>query len=142
MPWLPSGRLPCRIVTIPHGAPVTRSATSYANGDATSGQRARAYPGTVLTTGVFGKLGVIGQVGVLAGVAGLLVGGLAVPAVDATGIIVRNGANKFNDLQAGTIGELPVRSQILDSQGHLIAYYYPRGIDRQPVAYNQIAPVM
>jgi membrane peptidoglycan carboxypeptidase len=96
----------------------------------------------VLTTGVFGKLGVIGQVGVLAGVAGLLVGGLAVPAVDATGIIVRNGANKFNDLKAGTIGELPVRSQILDSQGHLMAYYYPRGIDRQPVTYNQIAPVM
>jgi membrane peptidoglycan carboxypeptidase len=96
----------------------------------------------VLTTGVFGKIGVVGQVGVLAGVAGLLVGGLAVPAVDATGLIVRNGANKFNNLKAGTIGELPVRSEILDSQGHLLAYYYPRGIDRQPVSYNQIAPVM
>jgi membrane peptidoglycan carboxypeptidase len=91
---------------------------------------------------VFGKIGVVGQVGVLAGVAGLLVGGLAVPAVDATGLIVRNGANKFNNLKAGAIGELPVRSEILDSQGHLLAYYYPRGIDRQPVSYNQIAPVM
>jgi membrane peptidoglycan carboxypeptidase len=97
----------------------------------------------VLTTGVvLGKIGVVGRVGVLAAVAGLLVGGLAVPAVDATGLIVRNGANKFNGLKAGTIGELPVRSEILDSQGHLIAYYYPRGIDRQPVTYSQIAPPM
>src|ERR1700756_1313266 len=106
MPWLPSGRPPCQIVTIPHGAPVTRSATSYANCDPTSAQRARQYSGTVLTTGVFGKIGVVGRIGLLAGVAGLLVGGLAVPAVDATGLIVRNGANKFNNLKAGTIGEL------------------------------------
>ena len=96
----------------------------------------------MLTTGVFGKISVAGRAGVLAGVAGLLVGGLAVPAVGAVGIMVRNGANKFNNLKAGTIGELPVRSEILDSQGHLIAYYYPRGIDRQPVTYSQIAPVM
>ncbi len=96
----------------------------------------------MLTTGVFGKISVAGRAGVLAGVAGLLVGGLAVPAVGAVGIMVRNGANKFNNLKAGTIGELPVRSEILDSQGHLMAYYYPRGIDRQPVTYSQIAPVM
>jgi membrane peptidoglycan carboxypeptidase len=142
MPWLPSGRLPCLIVTIPHGATVTRSATSYAYSDVTSAQRATQYPDTVLTTGVLGKISVAGRVGVLAGVAGLLVGGLAVPAVDATGLIVRNSANKFNNLKAGAIGELPVRSKILDSQGHLIAYYYPRGIDRQPVNYSQIAPEM
>ncbi|HEY9242696.1 MAG TPA: transglycosylase domain-containing protein [Streptosporangiaceae bacterium] len=96
----------------------------------------------MLTTGVFGKIGVAGRVGVLAGVTGLLVGGLAVPAVGAVGIMVRNSANNFNNMKAGTIGELPVRSKILDSQGHLIAYYYPRGIDRQPVSYSQIAPVM
>ena len=96
----------------------------------------------MLTTGVFGKINVIGRVGVLAGVAGLLVGGLAVPAVGSVGIIVRNGANKFNNLKAGTIGQLPVRSEILDSQGNLLAYYYPKGIDRQPVSYNQISPVM
>ncbi len=136
-----------RLSTLPDSdhserAPVTRSATSYAYSDVTSAQRARQYPDTVLTTGVFGKISVAGRAGVLAGVAGLLVGGLAVPAVDATGLIVRNSANKFNNLKAGTIGELPVRSKILDSQGHLIAYYYPRGIDRQPVSYKQIAPVM
>ncbi len=96
----------------------------------------------MLTTGVFGKISVAGRAALLAGVAGLLAGGLAVPAVGAVGIMVRNSANNFNNMKAGTIGELPVRSQILDSQGHLIAYYYPRGIDRQPVTYNQIAPVM
>jgi membrane peptidoglycan carboxypeptidase len=96
----------------------------------------------VLTTGVFGKISVVARAGVLAGVAGLLAGGLAVPGVAAVGLIVRNGANHFNNMKAGTIGELPVRSEILDSQGHLIAYYYPRGIDRQPVTYSQISPVM
>ena len=142
MPWLPSGHLPCRIVTIPHGAPVTRPRPLTQTVTRHRGQRGQAYPGTVLTTGVLGKIGVVGRVGVLAGVAGLLVGGLAVPAVGATGLIVRNGANKFNNLKAARSASCRSAREILDSQGHLIAYYYPRGIDRQPVSYNQISPVM
>ena len=35
-----------------------------------------------------------------------------------------------------------MRSEIVDDQGKLLAYYYPRGIDRVPVAFAQIAPVM
>ena len=35
-----------------------------------------------------------------------------------------------------------MRSEILDSKGHLLAYYYPRGIDREPVSFNQISPIM
>ena len=78
----------------------------------------------------------------LAAVAGLLGGALLVPAVGAVGLVTRNAANKFNNMKSGVIGQLPVRSEILDSHGRLLAYVYPRGIDREPVSYNQISPVM
>jgi membrane peptidoglycan carboxypeptidase len=54
----------------------------------------------------------------------------------------RNGADKFNQLATPSLGQLPVRSEILDASGHLIAYYDPRGIDRVPVSSAQIAPSM
>ncbi len=95
-----------------------------------------------MTPGLIGRASIAGRVLLLAAVAGLLAGALAVPAVGAVGLVTRNAANKFNDMKAGVIGELPVRSEILDSQGNLLAYIYPRGIDREPVSYNQIAPVM
>ena len=41
-----------------------------------------------------------------------------------------------------SLGQIPSRSEILDANGNLIAYYYPKNIYRVPVAYNQIAPVM
>ena len=40
------------------------------------------------------------------------------------------------------LGQLPVRSEIFDRKGHLITYYYPSGIDRVPVTYDQISPLM
>ena len=45
-------------------------------------------------------------------------------------------------MKTGAIGQLPVRSEILDSKGRLLAYFYPRGIDREPVTFNQISPIM
>jgi membrane peptidoglycan carboxypeptidase len=97
---------------------------------------------TVLTRGLIGRAGIAGRIGLLAVVAGLLGGALVVPAVGAVGLVTRNTADKFNNMKTGVIGELPVRSEILDSRGRLIAYYYPRGIDREPVSYNQISPIM
>ncbi len=41
-----------------------------------------------------------------------------------------------------TLRRLPSRSEILDSSGNLIAYYYPNHIYRVPVSYNQISPYM
>jgi membrane peptidoglycan carboxypeptidase len=97
----------------------------------------------VLTPGLIGRrAGIAGRAALLAAVAGLLAGALAVPAVGAVGLVTRNAANKFNNMKSGVIGQLPVRSEILDSQGHLLAYFYPRGVDREPVSFNQIAPVM
>jgi membrane peptidoglycan carboxypeptidase len=85
----------------------------------------------------------------VAAAAGLLFAALAVPAVGGIGIITRDAANKFNNLAVPSLGQLPVRSEILDEHGHALAYYYPSGfgskntpIDRIPVSYGRIAPVM
>jgi membrane peptidoglycan carboxypeptidase len=81
-----------------------------------------------------------------------------VPVVAATGVLVRNEADKFTTLSLSAQG-LPQRSEILDRNGHLLAYvygvdvpYYKTttrasalqyfGWDRQPVSYDQIAPDM
>jgi membrane peptidoglycan carboxypeptidase len=74
--------------------------------------------------------------------AGLLVAAVLVPVIGATGVAVRDAANGFNTLSVPSIGQVPSRSEILDSDGNLIAYYYPNNIYRVPVSYDQIAPVM
>ena len=83
---------------------------------------------------------------------------MVLPVVAATGVLVRNQADKFTTLSLTDQG-LPQRSEILASNGQLLAYvygvdvpYYSSannagviqyfGKDRQPVAYNQIAPQM
>jgi membrane peptidoglycan carboxypeptidase len=96
----------------------------------------------VLTPGAFAKVGIGVRIILYAVVAGLLAGGLAIPAVAAVGLVTRNETNTFNTMKAGVIGQLPVRSEIVDSKGRLLAYFYPRGIDREPVTFNQISPVM
>ena len=74
--------------------------------------------------------------------AGLLVAAVAVPVIGAVGVTARNAANTFNTLKVPTLGQIPSRSEILDTSGHVIAYYYPDNLYRVPVSYNQIAPVM
>jgi membrane peptidoglycan carboxypeptidase len=96
----------------------------------------------VLTPGAFAKVGIGVRIILYAVVAGLLAGGLAIPAVGAVGLVTRNQTNNFNNMKTGAIGQLPVRSEILDSKGRLLAYFYPRGIDREPVTFNQISPIM
>ena len=89
-----------------------------------------------------GKASVVVRLLVASAVAGALVAGISLPAVGAIGTIVRNSATKFNTLSTPELHQLPVRSAILDRHGKVLAYYYPRGIDRVPVTYSQIAPVM
>ncbi len=95
----------------------------------------------------------------MSAVGGVLAAAIALPAIGAIGIVVRNAANKFNSLSTKALGQVPQRSEILDGQGHLLAYiwnvnagYYYKpgdvqsvnvsGIDRYPVSYSQISPVM
>jgi membrane peptidoglycan carboxypeptidase len=79
---------------------------------------------------------------------------MIVPVVAATGILVRNTADKFTTLTLSASG-LPQRSEILDRYGHLLSYVYSvdmpyyssasnaqavlySGLNRQPVSYSQI----
>ena len=86
--------------------------------------------------------GVVGRVAAISVAAGVLGAAIALPVTGLVGVATRDAANTFNDLKIGTLGQVPTRSEIVDSQGHLIAYYYPNGIYRIPVPYSKIAPVM
>ncbi len=92
-------------------------------------------------------------IGLLAAItvgAGLLTAVAAMPVVGVVGIATRDAAKTFNNLPVAGLGQVPARSELLDTSGHLIAYYYPgpyyqgqpHPIYRIPVTYNQIAPVM
>jgi len=82
---------------------------------------------------------------------GVLAAAMVLPVVAATGILIRNTADKFTTLSLPSASNLPQRSEIFDRQGHLITYVYGvdlgpgmtyDGIDRQPVSYSQISPYM
>ena len=86
--------------------------------------------------------GTIGQIVLLTLVAALLVAGIALPAVAIGGIATRDAANTFDNLPVGTLGAVPTVSKLYDTEGRVIAEFYPGNVYRVPVAYNQIAPVM
>jgi membrane peptidoglycan carboxypeptidase len=88
------------------------------------------------------RAGVAVRLAVVSVVAGLLVAAIALPVVGAVGVGSRNAARAFNSLKVPQLGEVPERSELVNRYGKLIAYYYPHNIDRVPVSYNQIAPVM
>jgi membrane peptidoglycan carboxypeptidase len=107
---------------------------------------------------IFTRTSVLGRLVAFAVAGGVLAAAMVIPVVAATGVLVRNEADKFTTLSLNTNG-LPQRSQILDRNGHLLAYvygvdvpYYKSatkasvlhyfGWDRQPVSYDQIAPNM
>jgi membrane peptidoglycan carboxypeptidase len=107
---------------------------------------------------IFTRTSVLGRLVTFAAVGGVLAAALVVPVVAATGVLVRNEADKFTTLSLSAQG-LPQRSEIFDRYGHFLAYVYGVdvpyynsadsanalqffGWDRQPVAYSQIAPNM
>jgi membrane peptidoglycan carboxypeptidase len=107
---------------------------------------------------IFTRTSVLGRLIAFAAVGGVLAAAMVIPVVAATGVLVRNQADKFTTLSLNTQG-LPQRSQILDRNGHLLAYVYGvdvpyyttptrastlkyTGWDRVPVAYDQISPNM
>lgn len=81
---------------------------------------------------------------------GVLAAALVLPVVAATGILVRNAADKFTTLSINA-SSLPERSAIYDRDGHLLTYVYGvdqgqgmtyTGVDRQAVTYDQISKAM
>ena len=103
-------------------------------------------PGRTSTPAKFGgpspRGSILAAVAATAVAAGVLVAGIALPVVGMAGMAVRDAAETFNTLPVPTLSTLPTRSEILDANGGLIAYYYPNHIYRVPVSYDQIAPVM
>ena len=96
------------------------------------------------------KTNSVGRLILMAVLGGVLVAALALPVVAASGILVRNTADKFTTLSVNA-SSLPQRSEIYDSSGKLMTYVYGvdlgqnmkyTGIDRQPVSYSQISPSM
>ncbi len=85
---------------------------------------------------------VLARAAELAVIAGVLAGAMALTVVGLAGTTARDAAETFNNLSVPTPTVLPSRSEILASDGSLIAYYYPGDIDRMPVSYQQIAPSM
>ena len=100
---------------------------------------------------IMGKTSAVGRLILISVLGGVLVAAMLVPVVAATGILVRNTADKFSTLSVDA-DSLPQRSAIYDRDGHLITYVwnvdlgpgmtYNDGIDRQPVNYDQISPNM
>ena len=107
---------------------------------------------------IFTRTSVLGRLVVFAAVGGVLAAAIVVPIVAATGVLVRNEADKFTEVSLNAQG-LPQRSEILDRNGHLLAYVYGVdvpyynsadsasalqyfGWDRQPVGYGQISQNM
>ena len=100
---------------------------------------------------IMGKTSAVGRLILISVLGGVLAAAMLVPVVAATGILVRNTADKFSTLSVDA-DSLPQRSAIYDREGHLITYVwnvdlgptmtYANGIDRQPVTYSQISPNM
>jgi membrane peptidoglycan carboxypeptidase len=107
---------------------------------------------------IFTRTSVLGRLVAFAIAGGVLAAAMVIPVVAATGVLVRNQADKFTTLSLNTSG-LPQRSQILDRNGHLLAYVYGVdtsyynsasgatrlkyfGWDREPVGYDRISPDM
>ncbi|MHB1594013.1 MAG: transglycosylase domain-containing protein [Streptosporangiaceae bacterium] len=87
----------------------------------------------------------VGVLIVFTALTGVLVGMMFMPVVGLAGIATRNAARTFDNMPVAGLGVVPSRSEILDSSGRLIAYYYPgypNPIYRVPVSYHQISPVM
>ncbi len=100
----------------------------------------------------------LGRLVAFAAIGGVLAAAMVIPVVAATGVLVRNQADKFTTLSLTGQG-LPQRSEILDRYGHLLAYVYGVdvpyynsatsasalqyfGWDRQPLTFQQITPQM
>jgi len=85
---------------------------------------------------------VVGRIAVVSVAAGALVAAIIMPVTGLVGVATRDAAKTFNTLSVPPLQQVPTRSEILDSEGHLIAYYYPGGLYRIPVTYDQVSPVM
>jgi membrane peptidoglycan carboxypeptidase len=109
------------------------------------------YPDAVLSGDIANRTGTVGRLISISAVGGVIAAAMALPVIATTGVVLRDQANKAAAPASASFGTIPQRSEILDANGHLMAYVYgvdggpgasASGIDRQPVTYDQISPVM
>jgi membrane peptidoglycan carboxypeptidase len=117
------------------------------------------YSESVLGSSVITKGSVVGRLVTMSAVGGVLAAAIMLPVVGSIGLAVKSGATKFDDLSTSALGQVPQRSELTDSNGHVLAYFYSvdssyyykpgdvkpvsvQGIDRDPVPFNQISPNM
>jgi membrane peptidoglycan carboxypeptidase len=74
--------------------------------------------------------------------AGALSAGVVLPVVGVAAVAARDASKTFNNLPVAGLGQVPLKTELLDRSGRVIATYYPRDIVRDPVGWNQTAPVM
>ena len=90
---------------------------------------------------IFTRTSVLGRLIAFSAVGGVLAAAMVIPVVAATGVLVRNQADKFTTLSLNTQG-LPQRSEILDRNGHLLTYVYsvdvPYYTSRHPGEHAQV----
>src|SRR2546423_15164672 len=75
---------------------------------------------------IFTRTSVLGRLVAFAIAGGVLAAATVIPVVAATGVLVRNEAEKFTTLSLNTTS-LPQRSEILDRNGNFLTYVY--GVD-------------
>lgn len=105
----------------------------------------------MLSGDIASKTGTVGRLISISAVGGVIAAAMALPVIASTGVVLRDQANKAAAPASASFGTIPQRSEILDANGRLLAYVYgvnggpgasATGIDRQPVSYSQISPVM
>ena len=105
----------------------------------------------MLSGDIASKTGTVGRLISISAVGGVIAAAMALPVIASTGVVLRDQANKAAAPASASFGTIPQRSEILDANGRLLAYVYgvnggpgasATGIDRQPVTYSQISPVM
>ncbi|HWG15051.1 MAG TPA: transglycosylase domain-containing protein, partial [Streptosporangiaceae bacterium] len=105
----------------------------------------------MLSGPIANKTSTVGRLITISAVGGVIAAAMALPVVATTGVVLRDQANKAAAPASASFGTIPQRSEILDANGHLMAYVYgvnlgsnadASGLDRQPVTYNQISPSM
>jgi membrane peptidoglycan carboxypeptidase len=109
------------------------------------------YPDAVLSGPIANKTSLIGRLITISAVGGVIAAAMALPVVATTGVILRDQADNAAKPASASFGTIPQRSEILDANGHLMAYVYginlgknadASGLDRQPVTYSEISPSM
>jgi membrane peptidoglycan carboxypeptidase len=117
------------------------------------------YSESVFGSTLVTKGSILGRLVTMSAVGGVLAAAIALPVVGSVGLVVKTGATKFENLSTSALGQVPQRSELMDSDGHPLAYFYGvdssyyyapgdvktvsvGGIDRDPVPFDQISPNM